>query len=115
MKSTYYLIILSILCLLYSPTNGQRAGNEVIIVATHPKNLLELEDDYGILVLQISTFYQIEKIMINDQKQSIKAKTRAEIRLPYTLSSKRLNYFVVTVKTIDGSATKVFRLGLKGR
>lgn len=108
MKSTLSMIIFVLFILLCLPQSAAAAKNEaeILIFSLSPE---KVEEQKGVLKLQISTFSPIEKIIVNGKPQKFpKAASLAWLKIPYMLKP-GINTFKVYVKTKFGEAKKIIR------
>ena len=108
LKSTLSMIIFVLFILLCLPQSAAAAKNEaeILIFSLSPE---KVEEQKGVLKLQISTFSPIEKIIVNGKPQKFpKAASLAWLKIPYMLKP-GINTFKVYVKTKFGEAKKIIR------
>ena len=105
--STILLFLLLFLFLL-SPHSAWSAEDksEILIFSLTPE---KVEEQQGVLQIQISTFSPIEKIIVDGKPQKFpKAASLVWLKIPYKLKP-GVNYFKVYVKTKFGEARKIIR------
>jgi len=105
--STILLFLLLFLFLL-SPHSAWSAEDksEILIFSLTPE---KVEEQQGVLQIQISTFSPIEKIIVDGKPQKFpKAASLVWLKIPYKLKP-GVNIFKVYVKTKFGEARKIIR------
>jgi len=105
--STILLFLLLFLFLL-SPQSARSAEDksEILIFSLTPE---KVEEQQGVLQIQISTFSPIEKIIVDGKPQKFpKAASLVWLKIPYMLKP-GVNIFKVYVKTKFGEARKIIR------
>ena len=105
--STILLFLLLFLFLL-SPHSAWSAEDksEILIFSLTPE---KVEEQQGVLQIQISTFSPIEKIIVDGKPQNFpKAASLVWLKIPYKLKP-GVNFFKVYVKTKFGEARKIIR------
>ena len=105
--STILLFLLLFLFLL-SPQSAWSAEDksEILIFSLTPE---KVEEQQGVLQIQISTFSPIEKIIVDGKPQKFpKAASLVWLKIPYKLKP-GVNIFKVYVKTKFGEARKIIR------
>ena len=105
--STILLFLLLFLFLL-SPHSAWSAEDksEILIFSLTPE---KVEEQQGVLQIQISTFSPIEKIIVDGKPQKFpKAASLVWLKIPYKLKP-GVNFFKVYVKTKFGEARKIIR------
>ena len=105
--STILLFLLLFLFLL-SPQSAWSAEDEaeILIFSLTPE---KVEEQQGVLQIQISTFSPIEKIIVDGKPQKFpKAASLVWLKIPYKLKP-GVNFFKVYVKTKFGEARKIIR------
>ena len=106
--STILLFLLLFLFLL-SPQSAWSAEDEaeILIFSLSPE---KVEEQQGVLQIQISTFSPIEKIIVDGKPQKFpKAASLVWLKIPYKLKP-GVNIFKVYVKTKFGEARKIIRI-----
>ena len=105
--STILLFLLLFLFQL-SPHSAWSAEDksEILIFSLTPE---KVEEQQGVLQIQISTFSPIEKIIVDGKPQTFpKAASLVWLKIPYKLKP-GVNFFKVYVKTKFGEARKIIR------
>ena len=105
--STILLFLLLFLFLL-SPHSAWSAEDksEILIFSLTPE---KVEEQQGVLQIQISTFSPIEKIIVDGKPQKFpKSASLVWLKIPYKLKP-GVNFFKVYVKTKFGEARKIIR------
>ena len=106
--STILLFLLLFLFLL-SPQSAWSAEeeSEILIFSLSPE---KVEEQQGVLQIQISTFSPIEKIIVDGKPHKFpKAASLVWLKIPYKLKP-GVNIFKVYVKTKFGEARKIIRI-----
>jgi len=107
-KTAGSTILLFLLLLLLSPQSAWSAEDEaeILIFSLTPE---KVEEQQGVLQIQISTFSPIEKIIVDGKPQKFpKAASLVWLKIPYKLKP-GVNFFKVYVKTKFGEARKIIR------
>jgi len=102
------LLMLMLFLFLLSPQSAWSAENEaeILIFSLSPE---KVEEQQGVLQIQISTFSPIEKIIVDGKPQKFpKAASLVWLKIPYKLKP-GVNNFIVYVKTKFGEARKIIR------
>jgi len=105
--STILLFLLLFLFLLSSQSAWSAEDkSEILIFSLTPE---KVEEQQGVLQIQISTFSPIEKIIVDGKPQKFpKAASLVWLKIPYKLKP-GVNIFKVYVKTKFGEARKIIR------
>ncbi len=107
-KSAGNIIMLMLFLFLLSPQSAWSAEDEaeILIFSLSPE---KVEEQQGVLQIQISTFSPIEKIIVDGKPQKFpKAASLVWLKIPYKLKP-GVNIFKVYVKTKFGEAKKIIR------
>ena len=102
------MILLMLFLFLLSPQSAWSAEDEaeILIFSLSPE---KVEEQQGVLQIQISTFSPIEKIIVDGKPQKFpKAASLVWLKIPYKLKP-GVNIFKVYVKTKFGEAKKIIR------
>jgi len=102
------MILLMLFLFLLSPQSAWSAEDEseILIFSLTPE---KVEEQQGVLQIQISTFSPIEKIIVDGKPQKFpKAASLVWLKIPYMLKP-GVNFFKVYVKTKFGEARKIIR------
>jgi len=102
------LLMLMLFLFLLSPQSAWSAEDEaeILIFSLTPE---KVEEQQGVLQIQISTFSPIEKIIVDGKPQKFpKAASLVWLKIPYMLKP-GVNFFKVYVKTKFGEARKIIR------
>ena len=103
------MILLMLFLFLLSPQSAWSAEDEaeILIFSLSPE---KVEEQQGVLQIQISTFSPIEKIIVDGKPQKFpKAASLVWLKIPYKLKP-GVNIFKVYVKTKFGEARKIIRI-----
>ena len=103
------MILLMLFFFLLSPQSAWSAEDEaeILIFSLSPE---KVEEQQGVLQIQISTFSPIEKIIVDGKPQKFpKAASLVWLKIPYKLKP-GVNIFKVYVKTKFGEARKIIRI-----
>ena len=103
------LLMLMLFLFLLSPQSAWSAENEaeILIFSLTPE---KVEEQQGVLQIQISTFSPIEKIIVDGKPHKFpKAASLVWLKIPYKLKP-GVNIFKVYVKTKFGEARKIIRI-----
>jgi len=107
-KSAGRMILLILFLFLLSPQSAWSVENEaeILIFSLTPE---KVEEQQGVLQIQISTFSPIEKIIVDGKPQKFpKAASLVWLKIPYKLKP-GVNFFKVYAKTKFGEARKIIR------
>ena len=107
-KTAGSMILLMLFLFLLSPQSAWSAEDEaeILIFSLSPE---KVEEQQGVLQIQISTFSPIEKIIVDGKPQKFpKAASLVWLKIPYKLKP-GVNIFKVYVKTKFGEARKIIR------
>ena len=102
------MLILFLLLLMLTPQSAWSAEDEaeILIFSLSPE---KVEEQQGVLQIQISTFSPIQKITVKGKPQKFsKAASLVWLKIPYVLKP-GVNIFEVYVKTNFGEAKKIIR------
>ena len=102
------MILLMLFLFLLSPQSAWSAEeeSEILIFSLSPE---KVEEQQGVLQIQISTFSPIEKIIVDGKPHKFpKAASLVWLKIPYKLKP-GVNIFKVYVKTKFGEARKIIR------
>jgi len=102
------MILLMLFLFLLSPQSAWSAEDEseILIFSLSPE---KVEEQQGVLQIQISTFSPIEKIIVDGKPHKFpKAASLVWLKIPYKLKP-GVNIFKVYVKTKFGEARKIIR------
>lgn len=102
------LLMLMLFLFLLSPQSAWPAEDEaeILIFSLTPE---KVEEQQGVLQIQISTFSPIEKIIVDGKPQKFpKAASLVWLKIPYMLKP-GVNFFKVYAKTKFGEARKIIR------
>ena len=103
------MILLMLFLFLLSPQSAWSAEeeSEILIFSLSPE---KVEEQQGVLQIQISTFSPIEKIIVDGKPHKFpKAASLVWLKIPYKLKP-GVNIFKVYVKTKFGEARKIIRI-----
>jgi len=103
------MILLMLFLFLLSPQSAWSAEeeSEILIFSLTPE---KVEEQQGVLQIQISTFSPIEKIIVDGKPHKFpKAASLVWLKIPYKLKP-GVNIFEVYVKTKLGEAKKIIRI-----
>ena len=108
-KTAGSTILLMLFLFLLSPQSAWSAEeeSEILIFSLSPE---KVEEQQGVLQIQISTFSPIEKIIVDGKPHKFpKAASLVWLKIPYKLKP-GVNIFKVYVKTKFGEARKIIRI-----